>query len=147
MVMKLMRTIIIALIIILSLSLMTHASVSGSNYVIHEIYVFSLNGEITDTTYTELENALQLAESTPNSALLILLKTPGGELEAALNIVSAIENSSIPVIGFVYPTGSYAWSAGTLVLLSTTIAAMTPSTVIGSCQPVEINPITGQRSS
>ncbi|MFP3296820.1 MAG: ATP-dependent Clp protease proteolytic subunit, partial [Vulcanisaeta sp.] len=123
---------------------MTRASVSGSNYVIHEVYVFSLNGEITDTTYTELENALQLAESTPNSALLILLKTPGGELEAALNIVSAIENSSIPVIGFVYPAGSYAWSAGTLVLLSTTIAAMTPSTVIGSCQPVEINPITGQ---
>ena len=144
MVMKLMRTIIIALIIILSLSLMTRASVSGSNYVIHEVYVFSLNGEITDTTYTELENALQLAESTPNSALLVLLKTPGGELEAALNIVSAIENSSIPVIGFVYPTGSYAWSAGTLVLLSTTIAAMAPSTVIGSCQPVEINPITGQ---
>ncbi|WP_243675710.1 NfeD family protein [Vulcanisaeta distributa] len=67
-----------------------------------------------------------------------------GELDAALNIVSSIENSKIPVIGFVYPTGSYAWSAGTLVLMSTTIAAMAPGTVIGSCEPVEINPITGQ---
>ncbi|MGC8542415.1 MAG: NfeD family protein [Vulcanisaeta sp.] len=125
--------------------IVSHVVLGGPNtYVIHEIYVFNLNGEITDLTYTELQNALQLAESTPNSALLIVLQTPGGELDAALNIVSAIENAKIPVIGFVYPTGSYAWSAGTLVLLSTSIAAMAPGTVIGSCQPVEINPITGQ---
>ncbi len=117
---------------------------SPNTYVIHEVYVFNLNGEITDLTYEELQNALQLVESTPNSTLLILFKTPGGELDAALSIVSSIENASVPVIGFVYPVGSYAWSAGTLVLISTTIASMAPSTVIGSCQPVEINPITGQ---
>ncbi|WP_243665788.1 ATP-dependent Clp protease proteolytic subunit [Vulcanisaeta sp. JCM 16159] len=82
-----------------------HISIADSNtYVIHEVYVFNLNGEITDLTYEELQNALQLAESTPNSALLIILETPGGELDAALNIVSSIENSKIPVIGFVYPT-------------------------------------------
>jgi membrane-bound serine protease (ClpP class) len=140
------RLVIITLMIALLLQPMTiHALVNDNgSYVIHEVYVFNLNGEITDVTYTELKNALELAESTPNSALLILLKTPGGELDAALNIVSAIENSRVPVIGFVYPEGSYAWSAGTLVLLSTTIAAMAPSTVIGSCQPIEINPITGQ---
>ncbi|WP_243678994.1 ATP-dependent Clp protease proteolytic subunit [Vulcanisaeta distributa] len=131
----------------LLMAVLTHVLIAGSStYVVHEIYVFNLNGEITDLTYEELQNALRLAESTPpNSALLIILKTPGGELDAALNIVSSIENAKIPVIGFVYPpTGSYAWSAGTLVLMSTTIAAMAPGTVIGSCQPVEINPITGQ---
>lgn len=137
---------LIVLIIMISLTMaLIHISIADSNtYVIHEVYVFNLNGEITDLTYEELQNALQLAESTPNSALLIILETPGGELDAALNIVSSIENSKIPVIGFVYPTGSYAWSAGTLVLMSTTIAAMAPGTVIGSCEPVEINPITGQ---
>ncbi|ADY01858.1 nodulation protein NfeD [Vulcanisaeta moutnovskia 768-28] len=133
------------IIITTLLLVLMHTLIASSNtYVIHEVYVFNLNGEITDVTYDELQNAMQLAESTPNSALLIILETPGGELDAALNIVSSIESASIPVIGFVYPTGSYSWSAGTLVLLSTTIAAMAPSTVIGSCQPVEINPITGQ---
>ncbi|ADN50199.1 NfeD family protein [Vulcanisaeta distributa] len=144
--MKLRHGLAILLIIAaLLMAILTRMSIAGSSaYVIHEVYVFNLNGEITDLTYEELQNALQLAESTPNSALLIILETPGGELDAALNIVSSIENAKIPVIGFVYPTGSYAWSAGTLVLMSTTIAAMAPGTVIGSCQPVEINPITGQ---
>ncbi|WP_243679446.1 ATP-dependent Clp protease proteolytic subunit [Vulcanisaeta souniana] len=146
--MKMKREVSILVIFIAALLVapVIHALTPGSNtYVIHEVYVFNLNGEITDLTYEELQNALQLAESTPNSTLLILFETPGGELDAALSIVSSIENASVPVIGFVYPVGSYAWSAGTLVLISTTIAAMAPpSTVIGSCQPVEINPITGQ---
>ena len=144
--MQIRRGFLISLVIVALLAMvLMHVIAADSNtYVIHEVYVFNLNGEITDLTYDELQNALQLAESTPNSALLIILETPGGELDAALNIVTSIESAKIPVIGFVYPTGSYAWSAGTLVLLSTTIAAMAPGTVIGSCQPVEINPITGQ---
>lgn len=138
-------SILIAIIglILLLFTAVLHAA-SSNVYVIHEVYVFNLNGEITGVTYSELDNALNIAETTPNSALLIIFKTPGGELDAALNIVSAIENAKVPVIGFVYPRGSYAWSAGTLILLSTTMAAMAPGTVIGSCQPVEINPITGQ---
>ncbi len=66
-------------IMILLTTALIHISIAGSNtYVIHEVYVFNLNGEITDLTYEELQNALQLAESTPNSALLIILETPGG---------------------------------------------------------------------
>ncbi len=98
--MQFKRGLLIPLIIaaLLAFTLM-HVSIASSNiYVIHEVYVFNLNGEITDLTYNELQNALQLAESTPNSALLIILKTPGGELDAALNIVTAIEDSKIPVI-------------------------------------------------
>ncbi|WP_143701206.1 NfeD family protein [Vulcanisaeta thermophila] len=138
---------LVFMVTVLGFSIPLHASLSvsvNSTYIIHEVYIFKLNGEITGITYNELQDALTLAESTPNSALLIILQTPGGELDATLNIVSAIEGADILVIGYVYPEGSYAWSAGTLVLLSTTIAAMAPSTVIGSCQPVEINPITGQ---
>ena len=49
-----------------------------------------------------------------------------------------INESEIPVVGYVYPTGSYAWSAGTFILMSTHIAAMSDFTIIGSAQPVEI---------
>jgi membrane-bound serine protease (ClpP class) len=42
------------------------------------------------------------------------------------------------VIGFVHPKGAAAWSAGTFILLSTHLAAMTPFSIIGSCHPVQI---------
>jgi membrane-bound serine protease (ClpP class) len=107
-----------------------------------QVYTFQLNGEITDNTYDELKSIIN--QLPPNSVLVIYMKTPGGLLDAALNIVSLFETANVVTVGYVYPTGSYAWSGGTLVLLSTTVAAMAPGTVIGSCQPVEINELTGQ---
>ncbi|MFP3074732.1 MAG: nodulation protein NfeD, partial [Caldivirga sp.] len=105
-----------------------------------QVYTFQLNGEITDNTYDELKSVIN--QLPPNSVLVIYMKTPGGLLDAALNIVSLFETTNVVTVGYVYPTGSYAWSGGTLVLLSTTVAAMAPGTVIGSCQPVEINELT-----
>ncbi|RUM36463.1 MAG: nodulation protein NfeD, partial [Desulfobulbus sp.] len=71
-------------------------------------------------------------------AILITIDTPGGGLEETEQIVKLIEGCKKLTIGFVYPKGATAWSAGVFVLLSTDIAAMQQSTVIGSCQPVEI---------
>jgi membrane-bound serine protease (ClpP class) len=48
-----------------------------------------------------------------------------------------IKQSDIPVIGYVYPSGATAWSAGTFILLSTPLAAMADHTIMGSCQPIE----------
>ena len=53
-------------------------------------------------------------------------------------IIKEIENTSVPVIGYV-PESGKAWSAGTLILMGTDIAAMAPFTVIGSAQPVQIS--------
>ncbi|GGP21648.1 hypothetical protein GCM10007981_14310 [Thermocladium modestius] len=108
------------------------------------VYVYNLNGEITSTTYEELAS---IYSGLPNGSVVVIeMQTPGGELDAALNIVQLFETSNITTIGYVYPSGSYAWSGGTLVLLATDVAAMAPGTVIGSCQPVEINPLTGQET-
>jgi membrane-bound serine protease (ClpP class) len=71
------------------------------------------------------------------SAVVVTLSTPGGSLGAMLRIIQSIDNSPIPVIGYVTPAGATAWSAGTYILMATHLAAMAPSTVIGSCQPVE----------
>jgi len=49
-----------------------------------------------------------------------------------------IYDSKIPIIGYVYPKGSPAWSAGTFILISTHSAAMADHTIIGSCQPVQV---------
>jgi membrane-bound serine protease (ClpP class) len=137
-----MRMLLLVLIAFtLMLPMIVHAASNGVIKVT-QVYTYSLNGEITENTYYELKSVID--QLPPGSVLVIYMKTPGGLLDAALNIVSLFETSSVVTVGFVYPTGSYAWSGGTLVLLSTTVAAMAPGTVIGSCQPVEINEVTGQ---
>jgi membrane-bound serine protease (ClpP class) len=74
--------------------------------------------------------------------VIITLSTPGGTLDAMLRIIQSIDNSQVPVIGYVTPQGATAWSAGTYILMATHLAAMAPSTIIGSCQPVEYS-VTG----
>ena len=98
--------------------------------------------EITDTidqyTVEILKESIKDAESENSEAIILLLDTPGGGLSQTFEIADIINESKIPVVGYVYPSGSFAWSAGTFILMSTHIAAMADSTTIGSCQPVEI---------
>src|SRR5215211_1677934 len=70
------------------------------------------------------------------SAIILALDTPGGSLDATFDIIDAIQQSPVPVIGYVYPKGKSAWSAGTIILLATDYAAMAPVTTTGSAQPV-----------
>jgi membrane-bound serine protease (ClpP class) len=74
---------------------------------------------------------------TPFSAVILALDTPGGSLDATFDIIDSIQQSPVPVIGYVYPQGKSAWSAGTIILLATDYAAMAPVTTIGSAQPVQ----------
>jgi len=85
-----------------------------------------------------LKEALVYAEKN-NSPLILLLNTPGGSLDATFEIIKLIESSKIPVVGYVYPSGATAWSAGTYILFSTHVAAMAPHTIIGSCQPIALS--------
>ena len=98
--------------------------------------------EITDTidraTVSILEESMLRADVESSEAIILLINTPGGGLQETFDIADLIQFSEIPIVGFVYPSGSYAWSAGTFILMSTHIAAMSDHTVIGSCQPVEV---------
>ncbi len=113
-------------------------------YVVKRVIVAHINGVITSATVNYIEQVT--SHMSPGDVLVLVLDTPGGSLEAALEISRILENLNKPVIAFVYPKGSYAWSAGTLILIASHIAAMAPGTVIGSCQPVMINVITGSVS-
>jgi len=98
--------------------------------------------EITDTidqsTVETIKESMKQAETEGSSAIILLLNTPGGGLAETFEIAEMINNSEIPVVGYVYPIGSAAWSAGTFILMSTHLAAMADYTIIGSCQPVEV---------
>jgi membrane-bound serine protease (ClpP class) len=97
--------------------------------------------EITDTidqsTVEIMSDSLKQAESIDAHAIILLLNTPGGGLDETFQIAEMIKQSDIPVIGYVFPSGATAWSAGTFILLSTPLAAMADHTIMGSCQPIE----------
>jgi membrane-bound serine protease (ClpP class) len=108
--------------------------VSGT---VSNILVVDISDTIDQSTVQIITDSLKQAATDQDAAVILLLNTPGGGLDETFQIAEMIKNSDIPVIGYVYPSGAAAWSAGTFILLSTHVAAMTDHAVIGSCQPVE----------
>ncbi|MDH5806165.1 MAG: nodulation protein NfeD [Candidatus Verstraetearchaeota archaeon] len=130
-----MKRAVIFLILIFSFLLFTQV-----NSIEEKVLVFKITGTISIAHYEALADAINIAKYEGISAIVIVLSTPGGSLDATLKIITLITNSPIPIIGYVYPSGTTAWSAGTYILMACHIAAMAPHTVIGSCQPISYSP-------
>ncbi len=109
-----------------------------------KVLVFKVTGTISVAHSEAFSDALILAHQEGYSAVVLMLSTPGGSLDATLRMITAIENSQVPVVGYVYPAGTTAWSAGTYLLMATHVAAMAPHTIIGSCQPISYSPFGSQ---
>lgn len=103
-----------------------------------EVVELQVEGPITKATKLYLEDGLRYAERTGAPALILRMNTPGGGLEETLAMTDLITNSPVPILGYVAPRTATAWSAGTVLLLSTHVAAMAPFSLIGSSQPVEL---------
>ncbi len=127
-----MRRLILLLLSLLILFLAVQVASAG------KVLVIGMENTITPASDDILEGGLELAENEGYQAVVLTLNTPGGGLDETIRIIEIMGKSPVPVIGFVYPRGGKAWSAGTLILLSTDIAAMAPGTIIGSAQPVEM---------
>ncbi|MCE4624810.1 MAG: nodulation protein NfeD [Desulfurococcales archaeon] len=116
------------------------ASNTPYEVVVRKFYYIKITGVIDQSTEEYVDYAITAAE-TEGAGLIILLNTPGGYLESATNIVVRINRAKIPVIAFVF--GKWAESAGTLILVTSHVAAMQPGTIIGSMQPVLYDPQSG----
>jgi membrane-bound serine protease (ClpP class) len=134
---SLIKLIKIALFLAILLQSIAPASAEGP------VLAVRIDGAITPASDDILLAALGEAEAGDYQALILLLNTPGGGLTETTNIISQIERTELPVVAFVYPEGAEAWSAGTLILMSSDIAAMAPHTIIGSAQPVSLSPTGG----
>lgn len=129
------------LLLFLLLLLLSSVSFSAFAAQAGDVLALELQGPITPASDDIVASALQEAEREGSSALMLLLDTPGGGLTETYEILKLMEESKVPVIGYVYPSGAAAWSAGTLILIGSDVAAMAPHCIIGSAQPVQLSPL------
>ncbi len=127
-----------------AITLFTPPLVSADQTPQANVIFVRFEGTISSQTSELLEEVMKNADVN-TAAIVVELNTPGGALDATFQIISKIEQSEIPVIGYVFPQGATAWSAGTYILLGTHVAAMAPNAIIGSGQPVTINPLGGSQ--
>ncbi len=125
-------TVILTLLVFIGLG----TNLGSSPNTVNSILTVNINGEITSATTSMVNDALKLAETQQIRLIIVILNTPGGEVDAVKNMMNLFDNSNITICCFVFPAGATAWSGGTYVLMASHIAVMASGTTIGSCQPV-----------
>jgi membrane-bound serine protease (ClpP class) len=95
-----------------------------------------IDDEIEPILAEYIVNGIDQANRQHASLILITLSTPGGLDTSMREIIQAILASPVPVVTYVYPTGSRAASAGFFILLSADVAAMAPGTDTGAASPI-----------
>ncbi|MFZ2471313.1 MAG: nodulation protein NfeD [Methanothrix sp.] len=131
----------VASLLFLSLLLFLSQALPIAYAVPGPVLAVQLQGPITPASDDIVAAALQEAETGDFAAVMLLLDTPGGGLTETYEIQRRMEETEIPVVAYVYPSGAAAWSAGTLILMSSDVAAMAPHCIIGSAQPVQLSPL------
>jgi len=100
--------------------------------------MIEIDGAIGPATSRHVKEALTTAGERRADAVILRLNTPGGLATSMREIIADVLGSSVPVIGYVAPSGAHAASAGTYILFATHIAAMAPGTNLGAATPVQI---------
>jgi membrane-bound serine protease (ClpP class) len=103
------------------------------------IYSIQVDNTVTAGTASHIIRGIKAAEHNGAQAVVITLNTPGGLVSATLDIIEAVSASKVPVITYVTPRGAIAASAGTYILLSGNLAAMSPGTTCGAAMPVKVS--------
>jgi membrane-bound serine protease (ClpP class) len=103
--------------------------------VIHkgDIVVAPLHGEVSDSLFMFLRRTIKTAENHSASAIIFEMDTYGGRLDAASNIVNALNQTTIPTYTFI---NTNAGSAGSIIALATKRIYMAPVSAIGAAAPL-----------
>ena len=83
-----------------------------------------------------LEGWLRDADAEGASVFILEIDTPGGSFDSTRDMVGYILDSPVPVVAFVTPAAARAASAGSFIVASAHLAAMSPGTNIGAASPV-----------
>ncbi len=105
--------------------------------------LLEVKGAISPATMDYLLRGFKEARERESSLIIIRMDTPGGLSSSMREIIKEILNSPIPVVTYVSPPGARAASAGTYMLYASHVAAMAPSTNLGSATPVQMGGMPG----
>jgi len=84
-----------------------------------------------------LLEGIKQAERDPEvRAIVIVIDTPGGVLNATRVLVKAMLASTKPIVTYIAPVGSRGASAGVFIAMAGHVAAMAPATHLGAAHPV-----------
>jgi len=109
----------------------------------NQALVLDVKGSIGPATSDYVQKGFALAREAGAPLVVLRLDTPGGLDAAMRDIVKEILSSTIPVVGYVAPSGARAASAGTYILQACHVAAMAPATTLGSATPVRLGGLPG----
>lgn len=96
------------------------------------VVVVPVHGEVEFGLERFIARALREAEAAGASIVVLELDTPGGRVDAAHAIATAVERSATPTVAYVAP---WALSAGALIALSADYLFMAPGGSIGAAEP------------
>ena len=100
--------------------------------------LLTLQDAIGPATADYVVRGIATAEERRAEVVILQLDTPGGLDSSMRAIIQSILRSDVPVVTYVHPAGARAASAGTYILYGSHVAAMTPSTNLGSATPVQL---------
>lgn len=104
-----------------------------------EVYVGEVEGVVDPVVAQHVSKLISRAEEKDAVAVVLVIDTPGGLDKSMRTAIKDVLNSRVPVVGFVSPRGARAASAGSFILLSTHVAAMSSGTNVGAAHPVGIS--------
>ena len=106
------------------------------------VYLIEVKGGIDLGLVPYIKRVLSEARKAGASAAILEINTPGGRLDAALDIKNALLDSEVPTIAFI---NREAYSAGALIAIATQEIYMAPAAVLGAATPISGD--TGEQAS
>lgn len=108
-----------------------------------KVVLVDVDGAISVAAAQQISRAIETAQASSASALIVRLDTPGGLVSATREIIKSMVASPVPIIVYVAPSGARAASAGTFIAYASHLAAMAPGTNLGAATPIAMGGIPG----